>query len=76
VRTTIDLDDDVAAAVGQVRRERGLGLSAAVNELVRVGLRAKPRRPAFEQHAQPMGARIDLTDVSEALEILEDPGHG
>ena len=32
MRTTVALDDDVVAAVERVRRERGLGLSEALNE--------------------------------------------
>ena len=38
MRTTLSLDDDVAAAVQRLREERHLGLSEAVNELVRAGL--------------------------------------
>jgi DNA-binding transcriptional LysR family regulator len=38
MRTTLSLDDDVAAAVQRLREERNLGLSEAVNELVRAGL--------------------------------------
>ncbi|MEA2130053.1 MAG: hypothetical protein QOJ85_2944, partial [Solirubrobacteraceae bacterium] len=38
MRTTLTLADDVAAAVEKLRRERSIGLSEAVNELVRAGL--------------------------------------
>ena len=41
MRTTVTLDDDVAAAVDLVRRERGVGLSEALNELVRRGMTSK-----------------------------------
>jgi hypothetical protein len=37
MRTTIDLADDVAAAVEKACRERGIGVSEAVNELARAG---------------------------------------
>jgi Arc/MetJ family transcription regulator len=73
MRTTITLDDDVAAAVGQLRRERGLGVSAAVNELARQGLQRKTTRTRFVQETAPMGARIDVTNVAEVLELLEGP---
>ena len=72
MRTTVNLDADVAAAVEQLRRERSLGLSEAVNELVRTGLQAKPpRRRPFRQRSQPLGLRIDVTDVAEAIESLD-----
>jgi hypothetical protein len=71
MRTTVDLADDVGAAVEKMRRERGIGLSAAVNELARAGL-AKPTRVApFRQRTHKMGARIDVSNVADALETLE-----
>jgi Arc/MetJ family transcription regulator len=73
MRTTVSLDDDVAAAIDQVRRERHLGLSEAVNELVRAGLRTPPRRTAFRQRTAELGLRIDVSNVAEALETLEGP---
>lgn len=73
MRTTITMDDDVAAAVEQLRRERNLGVSAAVNELLRRGLRRRPEPGRFEQETSPMAARIDVTNVGEALELLEGP---
>lgn len=73
MRTTVVLDDDVVAAVRQLRRERGLGLSAAVNELARRGLGRQPARPRFEQATSPMRARLDVSNVAEAIELLEGP---
>jgi Ribbon-helix-helix protein, copG family len=75
MRTTVNLDDDVAAAVEQLRKERGLGLSAALNELARRGLAhgAVPR-PRFSQQTSSGGARIDLTDIAGALDVLDGPG--
>jgi hypothetical protein len=75
MRTTVILDDDVAAAVDRLRRERGLGLSEALNELVRAGLAAKPSRRPFRQKTHSLGALIDVTNVAEALELLEGPRH-
>jgi Arc/MetJ family transcription regulator len=72
MRTTIQLDDDVVAAVERVRRTRAIGLSEAVNELVRAGLREKgPKRNSFRQQSTRLGLRIDVTNVAEALEQLE-----
>jgi predicted transcriptional regulator len=73
VRTTIRLDDDVAAAVSRLRRERHIGLSEAVNELARAGLRRgdTTRRP-FRQRTHRLGLRIDVSNVAEALELLDE----
>jgi hypothetical protein len=74
VRTTVTFDDDVAAAIRELRRSRSLGLSEAVNELIRMGLSAPPRRrKPFKQRAYPMGMQIDVTDVADAIEIAEGP---
>lgn len=43
MRTTLTLDDDVAAALASRRSERGTGLRAEVNELLRAGLAAASR---------------------------------
>lgn len=73
MRTTVDLADDVAAAVDKARRERGLGLSEAVNDLVRAGLLPR-ERPRFRQRRNDMGMRIDVSNVGEAIELLESAG--
>ncbi len=75
MRTTVSLDDDVAAAVSALRAKLDIGLSAAVNELVRAGLAAQPPRPAFAQRSFPMKARVDMSNVAETLDLLEGPAH-
>lgn len=75
MRTTVSLDDDVAAAVDRLRRERGLGLSEAVNELARAGLRVRRQGRAFRQRSDDLGVGIDVTNVAEAIEQLEGPRH-
>ncbi|MCA1674680.1 MAG: ribbon-helix-helix protein, CopG family [Actinobacteria bacterium] len=75
MRTTVSLDDDVAAAVQRLRNEKNMGLSEAVNELVRAGLAVPTQRKRFVQRAFPMGARIDVTNVGDALELLEEQDH-
>ncbi len=74
MRTTITLADDVAAAIERERRRRGVGLSDAVNELVRAGLSAEnPARP-FKQKTHDLGkAAIDLSNIAEAIETLDGP---
>lgn len=74
MRTTIDLDDDTAAAVDQLRAREGLGRSEAVNELIRRGLLHRNPRPAFRQRTRALGLRIDVSNVAEALENLDGPG--
>jgi hypothetical protein len=73
MRTTITLDRDVAAAVRRLRRERGIGLSEAVNALIRSGLQARQPASRFEQRTRDLGLRIDVRNVAEALEVLEGP---
>ena len=74
MRTTIILERDVVQAVRQLRQRRGVGLSEAVNELIRQGLRPqKPPRPAFRQRVHALGVRIDVRNVAEALEWLDGP---
>jgi hypothetical protein len=73
MRTTIEFDDDTASAVDALRRERGIGVSEAVNELVRRGLVARPPTESFRQRTQALGLRIDVSNVADALEVLEGP---
>ena len=73
MRTTIDLQPDVVAEVERLRRERKIGLSEAVNELVRLGFAAKPGVRVYEHRSQSMGARVDVTNISEVLDLLDQP---
>ena len=75
MRTTLNLDEDVAAQLGSLARKQGTSLSRAANELMRAGLRqAQERRelsryepPTFDT-GQPL---VDVTDVATALEVLD-----
>lgn len=73
MRTTITLADDVAAAVENVRRERSIGLSDAVNDLVRAGLMQRRESTAFEQRTHDLGEGIDYSNVADAIETLDGP---
>lgn len=75
MRTTISLDPDVAAAIDEVRRTEGVGLSAAVNDLIRRGL-AKPDRatgtPPYQPRSAPLGIKVDITHIGDVLDVLDD----
>jgi metal-responsive CopG/Arc/MetJ family transcriptional regulator len=73
MRTTVTLDDDVAAAVERLCRDRSIGLSEAINELIRAGLTVKRPRKPFRQQSEHIGFKVDVTNVAEALELLEGP---
>jgi hypothetical protein len=75
MRTTITLASDVAAAVERLRRERGRGVSDAVNELIRRGLTSPDKPQRFVQTSSPMGQpSLPLDDVAALLEVLDGPG--
>jgi hypothetical protein len=73
MRTTVTLDDDVARAVEQLRRERGLSVSAALNALARGGLTSGAQAgERFTQRASSLGPpRIPLDDIGAALDLIE-----
>lgn len=71
MRTTVNLDPDVAAAAERLRAERNIGLGEAVNELARAGLRAGPKHKPFRQRTRTIGLRVDVSNVAEALDLLD-----
>jgi hypothetical protein len=77
MRTTLTLDDDVAALLDRVRKARKLSLKQAVNEALRQGLTemATPvqRKKAYRTRSVSLGRCFigNLDDVSEALAIAE-----
>jgi hypothetical protein len=74
MRTTITFASDVAAAVERLQRERGRGVSDAVNELIRRGLTTPSSRPQFRQTATRMGdPALPVDDVAGLLEVLDGP---
>ena len=73
MRTTVELDSDTARAVSELRREHGRGVSEAVNELIRRGLVAQPRTHRFEPRTRSLGIGIDVSNVADALDLLDGP---
>lgn len=73
MQTTVQFDEDTSAAINRFRRETGLGVSEAINHLVRRGLLDFLRVGPFKQQTYPLGLRIDASNVTEAVEQLEGP---
>lgn len=72
MRTTVTLADDVAAAVEGLRSSEGIGVSDALNRLVRDGLaRPTPSRP-YVHRSYDMGLKVDVTNIGEVLGWLDD----
>jgi hypothetical protein len=75
MRTTVNVDEDVAAEIARLRREQGIGLSAALNLLARRGLAAGAApRTRFRQESADLDARVDVTNIGEVLDLLDEPG--
>jgi hypothetical protein len=71
VRTTVDLDEDTAKAVEQLRRDRNIGTSEAVNQLIRQALLPRDARAPFTQKTAELGIRVDVSNIAQALEDLD-----
>lgn len=77
MRTTLTLADDVVTAIERLRRERSIGMSEAVNELVRAGLTMQTRSAApFQQTSHDLGRGIDFDNIADTLETLDGPSSG
>jgi metal-responsive CopG/Arc/MetJ family transcriptional regulator len=72
MRTTLTLDDDVAAEVERLRREEGIGVSEAVNRLIRMALATPPRRQPYEHISADLGIKVDVTNIGDVLELLDE----
>jgi hypothetical protein len=81
MRTTVTLDDDVAALLRKRQKERRLGFKEALNEALREALatplgraRTEPRRP-IQTYSVGRLLVEDLDDVSAVIEDIEGPAH-
>jgi len=68
MRTTLTIDDDVAAALERRRTERGTGLRREVNDLLRAGLAAEDQRGAA-----PGGGAYELPTFDPGRALITDP---
>ena len=77
MRTTLSLDDDVAAKLEQLRKARGYSLKHLVNEGLRLGLRqlatpAKHREPFRTTSADLGRCRLGSVDsIADILAVVE-----
>jgi hypothetical protein len=81
VRTTLTLDDDVAARIKAEVRRSGKPLKAVVNECLRLALSRRARRvaaPPFVVRARDLGELrpgLSLDNIGDLLEAAEGPTH-
>jgi len=78
MRTTLSLDDDVAALLARVRNARQSKLKDVVNEALRQGLTKMiaphPRRKRYRTTEVSLGRCLigSLDDVADVLAVAED----
>jgi hypothetical protein len=69
MRTTVTLDEDVAAKLKQTARERGVSFKVALNEAVRAGLNGPtPVARRYRMTTAPLGVRPGI-DLDKALTL-------
>ncbi|MDW8470032.1 MAG: ribbon-helix-helix protein, CopG family [Burkholderiales bacterium] len=79
MRTTLTLDDDVAAKLKLLARRTARPFREVVNEALRRGLAAEPRRPPpepFRVRTRDMGELrpgLSLENIGELLDRIEGP---
>ncbi len=71
MRTTVEFDDDTAREIERVRVDEGRGVSAVVNELIRRGMMAAEPRQPFVPLTRELGLKIDVSNVADAVDLLE-----
>jgi hypothetical protein len=77
MRTTLSLDDDVAALLEQVRKSRDTTFKQVVNDALRVGL-ARLSSPAETQefHTQPVDlGTCYFPNLDNVWEVLDEVEH-
>ena len=80
MRTTLTIEDDVAAELERVRRKRGASLKTLVNEALRRGLQQmrvrQTKREPFRMRSFDMGTPlIEIDNVAEAIAHAEGEGY-
>lgn len=73
MRTTLTLDEDLAARLKDTAHARGISFKAAVNEAIRGGLERPVRTKPYRLKVRSMGApAVDLTKATQLASQLED----
>lgn len=81
MRTTLTIDDDVAAQLERIRKNRDIGLKELVNDALRRGLRdmSAPTRKGelFRTKSFDAGPPLidNVDDIAEVLAIIEGETH-
>ena len=80
MRTTLTIDDDVAAKINAEMRRSGKTLKETVNEALRMGLSMRKELRStgpFKVQARQMGTYpgLNYDNISELLEQLEGASH-
>jgi len=81
MRTTLTLDDDVAAVLNRLRRMRKVSLKQLVNDALRAGLQQlsvpKRQRKLYRTPAVSIGRCLvgSLDDVADVLAVAEGEDH-
>jgi hypothetical protein len=77
MRTTLTLDDDVAALLSRLQRTQKKSFKQLVNQALREGLKqmnaSAPRRKHYQTGGSDLGRCLigNLDDVAEALAVAE-----
>ena len=77
MRTTLTLDDDVAAIIGRLRKSRDASLKDLVNEALRRGLKDMTSRTKLRERLQTRSVALGrpriagLDNIGEALAVAE-----
>jgi hypothetical protein len=72
VRTTLSIDDDVAAAIRRRQAARGTGLKQEINELLRAGLAAEPPEPTEWEPPTVSVGRVLIDDQRAWRDLLDE----
>lgn len=81
MRTTLTLDDDLAAKAKALARQQDRPLKQVINEALRTGLSTLDQPPAgrkpFRTRPMKLGLRpgLDLDNIGELLDQVEGPAH-
>ncbi len=81
MRTTLTLDDDVAAKAKLATMQSGMPFKVVINQALRVGiaeiLAPQPAQP-YRTRPHPMGLKAGLSydNVQELLSVAEGETHG